>query len=302
MEEILGTLRSHIRANRGAKALDRMRVHTKVVPDRSMLASVNRGYVARIVDRSLARLGVDQLDLVQFAWWDYSVPGYLECAHWLSELQSEGKIGELGATNFDAVRLTEILNSGVRLTAHQVQYSALDARPEPEMGPLCYARGVKMLCYGALAGGLLTDRWLGQPDPAPGGVAEAMALESRSLTKYRLIVEDFGGWEDYQTLLKLLHEIGDKRGATIAQVALAYALSRPGVSSVILGLTNPERFHESMRGAALELTPGEAGRIHSLSAVAPGPAGPVFAAERDPDSPHAAIMKYDLNQGLQHTG
>jgi len=302
VEDILGKLRSQLRARWGAPALGRLRVHTKLVPDRSELADLNRGYITRIVDRSLSRLGTDRLDLVQFAWWDYEVPGYKECLFWLDGLRREGKVERIGLTNFDAVRLREILDTGVPIAAHQVQYSALDHRPEGGMAPLCVERGVALLCYGTLAGGLLSDRWLGAPDPAPDGLEAAKRLDSRSQTKYRLIIEEYGGWEAYQDLLALMNEIAKRRGATIPQVAVAYALSRPAVSSVILGMTQPERFAETMAGATLELSPGDLGRIHGLAQRAPGPSGPVFGLERDSGGPHAAIMKYDLNQGRETVG
>ena len=87
----------------------------------------------RIIDRSLRRLGVERLDLVQFAWWDYEVPRYVETAVWLDEQRRAGKIRLLGATNFDVSHLAEIVEAGVPLVAHQVQYSLLDRRPERGM-------------------------------------------------------------------------------------------------------------------------------------------------------------------------
>ena len=87
-----------------------------------------------------------------------------------------------------------------------------------------------MLCYGGLAGGLLTSKWLGVPR-ADGPFA------SRSLTKYRLIVDEFGGWDAYQALLGELASIGEERDADAAAVALRFVLDQPGVAACIVGFS-----------------------------------------------------------------
>jgi len=86
-----------------------IQVHTKLVPDRSALPTLDRRYVESIVDRSLVRLGVERLDLVQFHWWDHQVPGLLDALGWLDEMREAGKIRLLGATNFDAAQLRRIV-------------------------------------------------------------------------------------------------------------------------------------------------------------------------------------------------
>jgi len=75
--------------------------------------------------------------------------------------------------------------------AHQLQYSLLDVRPENGMAEFCRKRGIALLCYGTVAGGLLSDRWLGRPSPAK-------LPSNRSLTKYKLIIDEFGGWDLFQ--------------------------------------------------------------------------------------------------------
>ena len=87
---------------RGARgAAVPVQVHTKYVPDLDRLPTHSRADVVRGVDRSLARLGVERLDLVQLHWWDYDVPGYVDAAAWLDELRRAGKIRHVGLTNFD---------------------------------------------------------------------------------------------------------------------------------------------------------------------------------------------------------
>ena len=150
---------------RAARGADPVQVHTKYVPDLDRLPTHSRADVMRGIERSLARLGVDCLDLVQLHWWDYDVPGYVDAAAWLDDLRRAGKIRHLGLTNFDQRRLREIIAAGVPVVSHQVQYSVLDRRPAKGMAALCRDRGIGLLCYGALAGGFLSDRYLGSPAP-----------------------------------------------------------------------------------------------------------------------------------------
>ena len=100
VEELIGEFLCGWRERYGAAA-PTMRVHTKCVPDRDALPTLTRAELERLIDRSLTRLGVDTLDLVQFHWWNFDVPGWLEAAGHLAELKRSGKIRQLGVTNFD---------------------------------------------------------------------------------------------------------------------------------------------------------------------------------------------------------
>ena len=153
---------------RGARGGARpVQVHTKYVPDLDQLSTHSRADVTRGIDRSLARLGVACLDLVQLHWWDYGVPGYVEAAAWLDDLRRAGKIRNVGLTNFDQQRLSEVIAAGIPISAHQVQYSVLDRRPAEGMAALCADHGIGLLCYGALAGGFFSNRYLGRSAPTP---------------------------------------------------------------------------------------------------------------------------------------
>ena len=121
VEELIGAFRTAYTNQRGAEALARIKVHTKLVPDLEALGVVDRAYVRRIVETSLSRLRMQRLDLVQFHWWDYAVPRYLEAVGWLNELRLEGKIDQIGGTNFDTARTLEIIQAGVPLLSMQVQ-------------------------------------------------------------------------------------------------------------------------------------------------------------------------------------
>jgi len=289
VEALLGEFRSGYLAQHGSAAADHLRLHTKFVPDRDALATMDRAYVARIIDRSLRRLNVERLDLVQFAWWDYDVRGYVETALWLDELRREGKIRLLGVTNFDVPRLREIVDAGVPIATQQVQYSLLDRRPENGMATYCSERGIGLLCYGALAGGFLTHRYLGaEPLEAP--------FANRSLTKYRLIIDEAGGWERYQELLEILRSIADRTGSTIPEVALCWVLQRPPVAAALVGFSGDRSMSDCARTLGVRLSPHDLELLKNWTGEGPTPQGDVFEFEREPGSAHATIMKYDLNR------
>jgi aryl-alcohol dehydrogenase-like predicted oxidoreductase len=288
VEELIGTFRERYRNARGAEALSRVKIHTKFVPDRNALARVDRRYVESIVDRSRWRLKQDRLDLVQFHWWDYAVPGIAEAAAHLVDLQRDGRIDRLGGTNFDTAHTQALLDAGFPLLSMQVQYSLLDARPENGLTALAAARGFKLLCYGALAGGFLSERWLGQPEPRG-------RFENRSLTKYKLIIDDFGGWDLFQSLLATLKAIAERHAVGIGAVAMRWVLDRPQVAGVIVGVRDARHLATTLAADRLRLDDGERGRIGAILAQRRGPQGDTFDLERDRTGRHGAIMKYDLN-------
>lgn len=287
VEELLG--RFLARWKGGGHEPEAIQIHTKYVPDLDDLAELTRERVESIVDRSLRRLGVERVDLVQLAWWDYSIPGWVEAAGWLDDLRRAGKIRCLGATNFDTPRLGEILEAGIDLVAHQVQYSVLDRRPENGMSELCDRHGVKLLCYGSLAGGFVSDRWLGAAEPDE-------PLDNRSLVKYRLIVEEFGGWPLFQDLLAELAAIAGGRRSTASSVAVRWVLDRPAVGGVVAGARNARHLNENLDLLGLILSDDERSRLQAVIERATGPQGDTFGLERVPEGPHASIMWKNLNR------
>ena len=290
VEELIGAARARLAATRGAQAAAAMHVHTKLVPDLDKLAGINRDYIRGIVNQSLKRLGTEQLDLVQFHWWDYAHGGYLDALGWLNELRLEGKVRNLGTTNFDTPHIEEILAAGIPLVSQQLQYSVLDQRPARHLAAVAADKGLKFLCYGTVAGGFLSEKWLGQPEPAS-------PLENRSLVKYKLIIEDFGGWALFQRLLETLAAIGRRHGADIATVASAWTLTRPQVAAVIVGARNQAHALANARVMDLELTAGDLAEIAAIHAESPGLEGDVYTLERDRHGRHGSIMHYNLNDG-----
>ena len=266
-----------------------VQVHTKYVPDLDELPNLTRAYTASIIDRSLKRLGVERLDMVQLHWWDYSVPLYIEASQHLQDLQKAGKIRHIGVTNFDAFHLRKVLEAGVPVISNQVQYSVLDHRPEDNLQSLAEKAGVFLLCYGTLAGGFLSEHSLGLEkfqDP----------LENRSLVKYSLIIEEYGGMEQLQMLLGILKKIGQKHNAGIAEIAAQYILQKPRVAGVIIGARNAVHLESIKKFRSLRLDDEDLQAIQEVTNRARGPGGPVYSLERDRTGKHGRIMKYNLNK------
>ncbi len=297
VEELYGELRRRCRKP--------LQVHTKFVPDLDVLGRISRTEVERVIDRSLSRLAVEALDLVQFHWWEFDVPGHVETMGWLDELRVAGKIRHLGVTNYDRLRLAELLDAGFPVVSNQVQYSLLDRRPEagsrPSLADLCAQRGVTLLCYGSIAGGFLSHRWLAAADPVRDPEApSAGELTNRSLVKYRLIVDELGGkqrgWEALQGLLAELDRVAARHGVDPAVVAMRWVLDRAGVGAVVVGWSGLERFERNRDVLGLSLDPDDRSRLERACRDFEGPAGPVYALERDRGGRHGRIMRYDLNQ------
>ncbi len=273
-----------------------LRVHTKFVPDLNDLARVDAAYVHRVVTRSLQRLRAKQLDLVQFHWWDYTVPGMVATAQVLAALQREGLIRHLGGTNFDTPQTAAMLDAGVPLVSMQVQYSLLDRRPSTALAALCAKSGMRLLCYGSLAGGFITERWLGAPEPSDAANPLGETLTNRSLIKYKLVIDDFGGWQAFQELLQLLKRIGQRHGVSLSAVATRWVLDQPQVAAVIVGARYAAHLPEHLQVFSFQLDAEDRRDIDALLTRCPGPQGDTYALERDRSGRHGRIMKYNLSK------
>lgn len=199
---------------------------TKFVPNPGPMS---KNLVQRAIKNSILRMNVSKLDLVQFHWWDYDDPSYLDALRHLSALRDEGKILHIGLTNFDTARMQTILDKGFEIISNQVQYSVIDQRPQVEMESLCKKNNIKLLTYGTLGGGLISERFLGVSEPTRAD------LNTYSLQKYKNMVDAWGGWILFQKLLEALYKIAKRHQTTIANVATRLILDKPEVGGVIIG-------------------------------------------------------------------
>lgn len=188
---------------------------------------VTRKDVRDAVERSLKRLQCERLDLLQFHTWTYADPSWLDCLFYLQELKDQGLISNLGLTNFDTAHFNMVLASGIQVVSNQVCYSLLDQRPSQAMTALCLKHGVKLLAYGTVAGGFLSDHWLGKPEPKN--------LTTWSQMKYKRFIDQIGGWDNLQKLLQVLSTIAKKHGVSIANVASRFVMENKAVAGIIIG-------------------------------------------------------------------
>ncbi len=288
VEELIGAFRKSCKAKGRTDLLEALKVHTKCVPDLGKLSTLKRADVQATIDRSLQRLDIERLDLVQFNWWDLEVPRHVEVASWLGEFQKEGKIDKLGTTNFNTDQMQEFVDAGLDLTTIQLQFSLIDRRPLRRMIDFCARNDINVLCYGTVAGGFLSDKWLGVPEPQE-------PLENRSLTKYKLIIEDMGGWDAFQSLLRLLRGIADKHGVDIASVAMRYMLAEPQVAGVIVGVRHGGHLDKHAKLFDLQLDDADMSAIKTMIDANPVVEGDCYDVERDRNGRHGRIMKYNLN-------
>lgn len=207
---------------------------TKWVPTPGPITKVQ---VREAVQTALTKMRSDQIDLMQFHAWQYAHPSWVDCLYWLQELREEGLIKHIGLTNFDTAHLQIIVNSGIRVVSNQVCYSLLDQRAAGKMTELCRQHDIKLLAFGTVAGGFLSDKWLGKPEP----------MLNESLTwsqmKYKRFIDSAGGWEKFQSLLEVLALIARKYEGSTANIASKYMLDQPAVAGVIIGARLGESAH-----------------------------------------------------------
>lgn len=189
------------------------------------------------VRERLDRLGVGRVDLLQFHWWTFEHPAWLDALHEMARLKEEGLIGVIGLTNFDAAHLAVALADGVPVVSNQVSFSLLDRRAAGPLAELCRGTGVRLLAYGTLCGGFLSGRWLGAPEPAD--------IPDWSRMKYSRFIEAAGGWDAFQRILAAAGEIADKHGVSVSNVATRWVLEHDHVGGVIVGARLGESEHRA---------------------------------------------------------
>ncbi len=231
-EVITGTLLKSLSQPGAGTLPSPVRAFTKWCPSPGPMtaATVREG-----VQRALDRLQVPCIDLLQFHWWTFDHPAYLDAMVELARLREEGLIQHLGLTNFDTAHLQLLLREGIPVASNQVCCSLLDRRATEAMQTMCLQHDVKLLCYGALGGGFLSERWL--------DAAEPPEVADWSKMKYRRFIDAVGGWAALQTVLHAAKAVAIKHGVSIANVATRWVLQQPAVAAVIVGARLGESEH-----------------------------------------------------------
>lgn len=189
------------------------------------------------VQERLDRLGVEKVDLLQFHWWSFEHPAWLDALHEMARLREEGLVSEIGVTNFDAAHLHLALADGIPLASNQVSFSLVDRRAAGALSELCLASGVRLLAYGTLCGGFLSEKWLGRAEPTD--------IPDWSRSKYKRFIDVAGGWEPFQGILRAADAIARKHGVSLSNVASRWVLEHAAVAGTIIGARLTENEHRA---------------------------------------------------------
>jgi aryl-alcohol dehydrogenase-like predicted oxidoreductase len=246
------------------------------------LDEINKQEVKERIQKACERLQVAKLPLVQFFWSNYDIKKYVDVGLWLTELKEEGLIGEIGATNFDLIRLKELKSAGVPIVSHQVQMSALDRRPvQSGMADWCKENKVSLIAFGTVGSGILSNRYLGKAAPTQE------EKNTASMRMYSSTAARFGDWKMVQELLKTMDAVaGEVRSdgrcaeANISNIAQRYILETPAVAAVLIGVRNQDHIAENVRSHAFTLNADERDAIDKVVAKRKGPKGDVWDIER----------------------
>jgi aryl-alcohol dehydrogenase-like predicted oxidoreductase len=221
-------------------------------------AGLSRQHVIQGAEASLRRLGTDHIDLYQLHEWDGQTP-LEETLKALDDLVRSGKVRYIGASNFSGWQLMKALWASDRdrvekFVSQQIYYSLQARDAESELVPVSIDQGLGILVWSPLAGGLLSGKYRRGQD-APEGTRR------------------FEGWSEppvhdedrlYDTI-DVLVEVAEAHEVSAAQVALAYTLAKPAVTSVIVGARTEEQLVDNLAAADLELTADELARLDAVS-------------------------------------
>jgi aryl-alcohol dehydrogenase-like predicted oxidoreductase len=245
-EDLIGIFRQRWKEQR--KTDFPIQAFTKWVP---RAGPMTKSVVEAAINRSLKRMNATCLDMLQFHWWDYEDDRYMEALKQMQSLQKEGKIKHLALTNFDTTRLKQIVEAGIPIVSNQVQFSLIDRRPLNKMAEVCTKHNVKLLAYGTVLGGLLSEKWLGKPEPT-----NRTELNTASLGKYMGTLRQWGNWKLFQEMLAVLDGIAKEHKVDIAAVGMRWVLNQTAVGGVILGtrLSVAQHISNTMKVFSLKLT------------------------------------------------
>ena len=220
-------------------------------------AGLSRIHIQRAVDASLKRLGTDVIDLYQIHRWDYDVP-IEETLETLNDLVRQGKVRYVGCSNVRAYQLERCLNyteeNGLAsFISLQPVFNALNRSLESELLPLCIERGIGILSYNPLAGGMLTGKYQRGKDLPKGARLEAYgAYHDRYYT------------DQAMSLVEQFLAAAAARKVSPAQLSLAWVLAEPGISTPILGARTLEQLKDSLQGLAVKLGAEERAAVPAM--------------------------------------
>ena len=199
---------------------------------------VDKQSVSDAVQLALDRMKQTSIDLMQYHAWHYPDPSWLDALFYLTELKQEGLIKNIGVTNFDAAHLRVACASGIPIVSNQISHSLIDQRANSsKIIDVCNEYGIKLLAYGVVMGGFLTNKWLNKNEPKPEN------LKTWSEMKYKRFIDESGGWDAYQNLLNVVNQIAQNNDVSIANICSRYILENPLIAGIIIGARLGENNH-----------------------------------------------------------
>jgi len=222
-------------------------------------AGLSRHHIIRACEASLRRMGTDHIDLYQVHEWDGQTP-LEETLDALDHLVQSGKVRYIGCSNYAGWHLMKALGISERrgyqrFVSQQIYYSLQSRDAEYELVPAGLDQGVGILVWSPLAGGLLSGKYRRGQDMPEG---------SRHLTDWN--EPPVHDEDQLYDIVEVLVEIAESRGVSPAQVALAWTLGRPGISTVVVGARTEEQLADNLGAADLALEDDERSRLDEVSA------------------------------------
>ena len=242
---------------------DRAIIGTKISSE-----TLSAAEVAREAEASLRRLQTDVIDLYQIHWARRIVP-LDETLTAMEQLVRSGKVRVIGVCNFGPLDLAEALEKH-RIETNQLAYSLLARGVEHEVLPMCVERAIGMLCYSPLAQGLLTGRYA-SADEVP---AERARTRHFAGTRPQARHGQAGFEAETFAAVRDVRAICDELGMPMADVALAWLLQQPGVTSVLAGASRPEQVAQNVRAASIRLDRATLARLDEATRAVKERMGP----------------------------
>ncbi len=267
------------------------RIHTKHVPDLESIRTrqITPENTRLSIERSLKRLQIKKLDLVQFHHWDYAIDTYKISLSTLLEMQYEGKIWAIGVTNSSVHFLEKLrLELGFIPLTTQNQYNIIDRRVEYQLQEYSSMYDIAIYAYGSLMWWLLSERYFWENKPIE-------PLENRSLRKYLRVIDDWWDWDLFQDLLFVLSNIAQKYSVSISDIAMRWVLERKWVSAIIVGARHSRYAHLLKNVFTFTLSKSDFDDIDAIYLGWYPLKGDVFDLERN-EPRHRDIMKFNLNK------
>jgi len=210
-------------------------------------------------EASLRRMRTDYLDVYYIHWPNWDVP-FSETYGALKRLQEEGKVRAIACSNFGTRDLADMLKEG-RLEANQLPYSLLWRGIEYEILPACIANEVSVICYSPLLHGLLTGKFRTIDDLPPNRIRTRHISQGRAGVRHG----EPGAEEETFAAVDMIRELAEEAGIPMAQLAIAWLLHQPGVTSVIAGARNPDQVKANADAASLTLSADVLARLAEIT-------------------------------------